>query len=62
MEITTEVSQYSLKSMRGGHICKATQVKFSDGVTVRFMERIGKKRAIDQAWKRRIGNPERYGA
>lgn len=44
-----EISTYSLRTTNRRHIRQATQVVFTDGRRVRFLERLGKQAATRQA-------------
>ena len=46
---TATVSNYTLRASNGRIIRTATKVRFSDGVEVLFIERMGKAEAIRQA-------------
>jgi hypothetical protein len=58
-ELTAEVLTYNLKAVNGRHIRKATLVRFSDGVDVKFLEPMSKRRAAEVARKWRAERPER---
>ena len=51
------VETYQLVASNGNPIRKATKVIFPDGQEVRFMERVNKRNALEQA-KRRHTNGE----
>jgi hypothetical protein len=47
------VFTYDLKASNGRHIRMATGVRFADGHTIRFMERMPKRAAIAAGWRAR---------
>lgn len=53
VEKKIRVETYNLKTKNGKHIRKATMVIFPDGITIRFMEKMGKREAIRQAQEQR---------
>ena len=61
-EITAEVLSYNLKAVNGRHIRKATLVRFSDGVDVKFLDPMPKRRAMEVARQWRVERPEDYQA
>lgn len=46
-----EVFTYQLNAPNGRPVRKATGVRFEDGHTIRFMERLSKRDAIAQGWR-----------
>jgi hypothetical protein len=55
-----KVETCQLVAGNGRPIRKATKVVFPDGVEVRFMEKMSKRRAIEQAAEQRKRHPEYF--
>jgi hypothetical protein len=55
-----KVETYQLVAGNGRPVRKATKVVFPDGVEVRFMEKLSKRRAIEQATEQRERHPEYF--
>jgi hypothetical protein len=55
-----KVETYQLTTKGGRPVRKATKVTFPDGVVVRFIERMSKRRAVEQATEQRERHPEYF--